>query len=336
MGNDAAPPEPDPDVPEDDLGRFRRIVATANSTRDRATDRANDLLDEHRHRPLVDVTLRIVQRDRESVGSVLGSALALRLFLFFVPLLLFFVGVLGFIASHVDSRDASDSAGITGALARQIQTAFDQPSSTRWLAVLTGLVGMLWAGRSVSKVLYACSALAWQIPINPKVRMKVIGAIIGILVGVGLCAGVANRVRQAWGLPAAGASFALVLVVYLVGWIVLLNLLPRATPDIGAVLPGGLLVALVLTGMQAISQLYLPDRFGRASALYGSIGVAIVTLGWFFFLGRAVVLGLMVNAVVYERFGSLTEAAFSLPVMRWFPRRFPSLRRLLGLPEARR
>ena len=60
-------------------------------------------------------------------------------------------------------------------------------------------------------------------------------------------------------------------------------LLPRATTDPSALLPGARLVGLTLVGMQAVSQLYLPDRLSRASELYGAIGTTIVTLGWFFF-----------------------------------------------------
>ena len=60
--------------------------------------RAAALLDKYGDRPLLDVGLRIYQRDRESAGTIVGSALAFRLFLFFVPLLLFVVGVLGFLA----------------------------------------------------------------------------------------------------------------------------------------------------------------------------------------------------------------------------------------------
>ena len=65
--------------------------------------------------------------------------------------------------------------------------------------------------------------------------------------------------------------------------------------------------------MQAVSQLYLPDRLNRASELYGAIGTTIVTLGWFFIFGRAIVLAMAVDAVIYERFGSISQFVFSLP-----------------------
>ena len=49
--------------------------------------------------------------------------------------------------------------------------------------------------------------------------------------------------------------------------------------------------------MQAVSQLYLPDKFSRASQLYGAIGITVVTLGWFFIAGRVIMLAMVLNAV---------------------------------------
>jgi uncharacterized BrkB/YihY/UPF0761 family membrane protein len=83
--------------------------------------------------------------------------------------------------------------------------------------------------------------------------------------------------------------------------------------------------------MQAVSQLYLPGKFSRASELYGAIGTTIVTLGWFFILGRAMVLAMSVNAVIYERFGSISHVVFALPVVRALPRRSARIRRFFEL-----
>jgi hypothetical protein len=45
------------------------------------------------------------------------------------------------------------------------------------------------------------------------------------------------------------------------------------------------------------------------------------------------VLGLVVDAVVYERFGSITQFVFSLPGVRALPRRSPRLRRFFALEQ---
>ena len=98
--------------------RIRRLMARGKDRVSAGQARVNDLLERYGDRPLLDVGLRIYQRDRESAGTVVGSALAFRLFLFFVPLLLFVVGLLGFVADFVEDADAGD-AGITGSLARR-------------------------------------------------------------------------------------------------------------------------------------------------------------------------------------------------------------------------
>ena len=109
---------------------------------------------------------------RESAGTVVGSALAFRLFLFFIPLLLFVVGLAGFVAEVVDDTDVTE-AGITGGLARQINAALTQPNSTRWIAVGLGFFGMITTGRSLSKVMVSASCLAWQLPVRAKASVKV-------------------------------------------------------------------------------------------------------------------------------------------------------------------
>ena len=293
--------------------------------------RVNELLAKHHDRPLLDVGLRIYQRDRESAGAIVGSALAFRLFLFVVPLTLFVVGLFGFLASWTDPDDVNGAAGVSGTLAAQIKTALNQPDSTRWIATLSGLVGTIWTGRTLSKVMVTASCLTWRLPVTSKARLRVVGAIVGLIVGIGIASAIVNRIRVEAGVGVAGLSFVAAFAVYVVAWMAMSMLLPRATSDPGALLPGAVLVATVLTAMQAISQLYLPNQLGQASQLYGAIGTTVVTLGWFFFVGRAMVLGMALDAVIYERFGSISQFVFSLPGMRVLPRKSNWIRKFFDL-----
>lgn len=283
--------------------------------------RINRLIEQNHDRPLVDVGLRIYQRDREAAGTIVGSALAFRLFLFFVPLALLVVGLLGFLARWVDAADLRDAAGISGTIAAQIDTALSQPNSTRWIATLSGLVGMAWAGRALSKVMVSASCLAWRLPVTTKASARLIGALVGLVGGIVLAASVVNRLLRDQGLAVAGLSFVAVVALYGVAWMTISMLLPRATRDPGGLLPGALVVGVVIASMQAVSQLYLSDKLGRASQLYGALATTIVTLGWFFFLGRAMVFAMSLNAVIYERFGSISQFVFGLPVVRVLPRK---------------
>src|SRR5690348_13423891 len=86
------------------LDRSRERIAAEQA-------RVNELIERYQDRPLLDVGLRLYQRDRDSVGTIVGSAVAFRLFLFFVPLTLFVVGVLGFLSQWIDAADVNDAAG---------------------------------------------------------------------------------------------------------------------------------------------------------------------------------------------------------------------------------
>lgn len=334
------PPDPqlasEPELPEDapDAMASRWALTRAWSVRRYAEGRAQaeKTYDKYKDRPLVDVCLRIYHRDRDSAGTLVGSAVAFRLFLFFVPMLLFITGLLGFLAQWIDRGDL-ESNGISGGLADQINAALSQPDSTRWLATLLGLFGMAWAGRSLTKALVAASCLAWEMPVRTKASPKVMGAIAGLVAGIALVSTLVNRLRDN-GIAIAGMSFVAGFAFYVVAWFVLTMLLPRReNTDPSALLPGAVIVAVTLTGMQAVSQLYLPGKFSHASELYGAIGITIVTLGWFFILGRVMMFSLSVDAVIYERFGSISQFVFSLPLLRIIPRKSPKLRRLFGLEK---
>ena len=92
-------------------------------------------------------------------------------------------------------------------------------------------------------------------------------------------------------------------------------------------------MAVVLTGLQAVTQLYLPRQIESASEIYGTVGVAIAILGWFFILGRAMAFSFAVNAVLYEQVGSVSTFVFGLPGLRLIPPRFPKVARFFDLVE---
>ncbi len=277
--------------------------------------------------------VQLLERDKESAGGVAGSAIAFRLFLFFVPLLLFVVGLVGLISSFTSANDVEKTVGASGGLAVQIRSALAEPGASRWIAVGLGLLGMLTAGRSLSKVLISSAAIAWKVPTPNRTPLRTIGIIAGLVCVMGLLSIIVNRLREDFGLSVAVPSLIPVFLVYIAAWLAVSSFLPRGTRDPGALLPGSIIVALIITLMQGLSELYLPDKLGRASELYGAIGTTVVTLGWFFFVGRAIALSTEINAVVFDRFGSVSPRFFSLPLLRILPRRSIRLRTFFDLHE---
>lgn len=264
---------------------------------------------------------------------MVGSAVAFRLFLFFVPLVLFVVGCAGFASDLVDGEDL-ENVGIVGTLAVQIDGALTQSTTTRWFAVGLGLFGMATAGRTLSRVMTQASCLAWRMPLQARASVRVVGTVIGLITGIGAISVVVNAVRTHVGVGIASVSFIGAAALYSIVWLVMSARLPRPGSDPGVLLPGALVVGVTIAAMQAVSQFYLPQRFSNASELYGALGITIVTLSWFFVFGRVMVLSLTLNAVVYERYGSVSSWVFSLPVCRGAARRWPWIRRTFQLDDA--
>ena len=125
---------------------------------------------------------------------------------------------------------------------------------------------MASAGRTLSKVTVAASCLAWRLPVRTKASYRFVGAMIGMLFGIAVVTVIINYIRHHLGIGVAGLSFLAGLAIYALAWLVLSALLPRPSSDPGALLPGAVIVATTIAGMQAISQLYLPGRFESASA----------------------------------------------------------------------
>lgn len=281
----------------------------------------------------VDLGVRVYERDRVAGGTILGSALALRLFLFFVPFVLFTVGLTGIVNQILGYDSLSSDAGISGSIGRQIDEAAAQGSAGAWFICGAGLLGMATAGYSLSRALVVSSALAWQLGGRQRTSIGVIGAIAGMISCVGLLTVLVSAIRSASGLAVASVSFAAVLGVYVVLWILTFQTLPRGTTDPGATLPGALVVSLTLTGLQAVSTLFLPRTIERSSELYGAIGVTLATLGWIYLLGRTIAFAFSLNAVVFEQIGSVSQFVFSVPGVRAIPRRYRRVARYFDLDD---
>jgi uncharacterized BrkB/YihY/UPF0761 family membrane protein len=284
---------------------------------------------------IVDVGARVYERDKEAAGTLMGSALAARLFLFFMPFMLLVVGLAGVLGSPADGSAAARNAGLSGTLRDYVDDAFAQSGSTPWLALALGLTGVATTGWSLTRAMVLSSALSWRMGGRQRIPIRAIGMVVGLIVSASLAAAIVNRISQATGAAVASVSLVGLATVYTVFWLLLFQALPRTTTDPGASLPGAVLVGVAIAGLQLVTQLYLPHQVSSSSQLYGQLGVLIVFLGWFFFIGRSVAFACALNAVVYEQVGSVSTLFFALPVIRQIPRRVPAVGRYFALDHER-
>jgi uncharacterized BrkB/YihY/UPF0761 family membrane protein len=254
--------------------------------------------------PIAEVLRQVVRRDRAIGGELIGSAIAFRLFLYFIPFLLFVVRLVGVVSSP-DGSTLTRSAEQSGALDGQVRASLEPPGRTRFLALITCLLVMLWAARALSRALVVASRIAWRLPADRRATMRVVGTLAGIVSAIALVAIVVNGIYANRGLAVSCVSFVVAFACYSAAWFAVLVFLPGRPASPIALVPGAVLVAATLSAMQAASGLYLNSRYVQASHLYGALGATIVTLGWFFLVGRALTFGMALNAVIWDRVGAV-------------------------------
>ncbi len=111
-----------------------------------------------------DTALALRARDRSAFASVLGSAIALRLFLFSVALVVSVMSALSLVFGRAGVEGLLTGVGLTGGMAEEVARTTGA-SARRDLGVFSSsIVVALLAGRSLTKVLAACSVGAWQLP----------------------------------------------------------------------------------------------------------------------------------------------------------------------------
>jgi hypothetical protein len=315
-----------------DRARASAERAKERAARERA--RAEAWVGEAAHRQTaLDLAIALRDRDRQAFASVLGSALAVRLFLFTVALIVALVTGIQLLFGSGILDPTFEGVGVTGEVTEEISSATAASTGRSLSLFLSSVVVALLAGRSLTVVLAACSAGAWRMDARAaKASVQVVARVTALVSMVVLAAALLNRLRASFGLAVATSSLALNVVILAAGWFFVTLSLPRETRDPGSVLPGAVLFGIALTAVQWFMHFYLPRSIDNASETMGSLGVTIASLSYLFIIGRLMAGSVVVNAVVFERFGSISPIVFRLPGVQVLPRRFPKLVAFFDLP----
>jgi hypothetical protein len=311
------------------------IAATFRAQLGTVRPRATTWVERRRSKSLpMDLACTYVERDREQLTAILGSAIALRLFLFMVPTVAMVVAIIVLVFGPGGLEQLLQQASVTAELAQEVNNSTDASTSTLLLTIVTSAWLAAWAGRNLVIVLAACSGTAWRLAVaERRATLRVAGVVTMLVFAIVVTASVTNRLRSDFGIAGSTTSWFVGGIAFTSAWFAVMWVLPKGTPDPGAVIPGAALVGVSLTVLQWFMQFYLPSKLERSSELTGSVGTAVAVLGSMFLIGRVMASSFVVNSVIFERIGSISDPLFALPGVRRLPERFPVLVDWFDLPR---
>ena len=256
--------------------------------------------------PAAEIGWRTLRRDASIGGSVLGAALAYRIFIWLLPFALTLILGLALVAgrSHGSIADLVRHAGITGFVATSVAEAADGTSG--W-ALVTGLVVavfvLLYQTSALLRAIRATTALAWGLPVTrvPSPTRSGLLFLAWLMAFLALGASAAP-VRRALEFP---VDAVVDLVLYTLGipllWLVLSwFLLPHRSTRPLDLAPGALVVGLGVAAIGLFNTLVLFPWLGEREETYGVLGVAAGLLFGFFLVGRTMELAAALNATLDE------------------------------------
>ena len=253
--------------------------------------------------PGVAYALAAIGRDRQYGGGLLAGALAFRLFGALLPFTLLLAVMLGYAASTERdvTGDAADATGISEAVLLSVADSAKLSTGTRWVVSLGALLALVWAAIWAARAIRAVHYIAWSGGVE-RMGQPIQGALVLIaaIVAVVLVISGAAAAREALGTIGLLITIAVTFAFFGIWWW-LEWLLPHADAPLRALIPGAILVALGIQVVHLGTVLFIGAKVARASATYGTLGVAFTVLAWLYILSRIVVASAMLNAARWER-----------------------------------
>jgi uncharacterized BrkB/YihY/UPF0761 family membrane protein len=252
----------------------------------------------------VDTLLTTFERDRATGGVVLAGALAFRVFLFFIPYVAFIVILLGVSTGQGKSeRDIARRAGVGGLVAKAAG-GIHLSGWERLSALVVIGFGVVWAARTLYRVLRIVMALEWSIPI---VRVSATRPALLLIAGTALLVLVEaalsrfRRASFAGGLVGGLIGSLLFLVLLATIWLLVLRYLPHP-PDCPwwALAPGAAIITIGTEIVHLVTIYWIAHLISSKSEVYGALGAALALMFWAYLIGRVLVLSAVVNSTLWS------------------------------------
>jgi hypothetical protein len=243
----------------------------------------------------------VYRRDREVAGGELAAALAYRLFLWFLPLVLVLVSGLGVYAEYQDERpqDVADRIGLAGLVVASVGEA--ARSGARWYALVIGIPILLYLTRTLLRTTVAVHRLAWRLPpgrghVTVTNVLLLLAALIALIAVGGVVSASVRQSSWSWLLVVPAAALLRAGI-----WLAVSTRLPRGEAPWTALLPGAAVVGVGLVGVNAFTMIAVEQIASARQDAYGSFGLAATVLFSLWVASRVVVVSAVASAELASR-----------------------------------
>lgn len=250
----------------------------------------------------------VIRKFGDDRGPSLSALLAYYGFLSLFPLLLVLTTILGFIGNaHFEQGVLGTTLHQFPVVGQQIGRNVSHPLKGSGVALLFGLLGLVYGALGVTQVAQRAMADVWNVPnvvrpgFLPRLGRSLIFLVV-LVIGLGATAaasGLATASGTGGAARVVSAVGAMVLDVGICG-IVFRVLTPKQIPWKqlwpGAV-AGGIGYSLVLTAGTGLVQ----HQLRHAQALYGQFGFVLGLIGWLYLVSQITVYAAEINVVRARR-----------------------------------
>jgi uncharacterized BrkB/YihY/UPF0761 family membrane protein len=247
-----------------------------------------------------------VNRCLHRVGSgALAALLAYRVFIWLLPLALVAVAALGIYADETDTSAAGivERFGLAGYFASSVaQTATSTSGGGRLVALLLGLLFLLYQTYALVRATPAVHSLAWGVRVTPVRRpatatLSALALLLGALLAASMLRTLPDRLGTVTGTLAVLAAYS----VPSAAWLLASSRLPHRTSRWTGLLPGAVLVGLAFALLHAFNAFLLLPWLESRQETYGVLGVAAGILFTLSLLNWSIASGAALNRVLEDR-----------------------------------
>jgi membrane protein len=256
--------------------------------------------------------LGVVYKFFDDQGSYLAALITYYAFLSLFPLLLLASSILGFVLQGnpglLDEILDSVLAQFP-VIGDQVGTPLGLTGSTA--AIVIGLLGALYGALGVAQATQHAMNVAWAVPRNhrpnpllARLRSLLLLAVAGLSVlGITLLSMLATELDSLAGGLAGWSRLVVTLLTMGLNTVVFALIFWLATTDehkLRDVVPGAVVAAVLLRGMQLVGAAYVDGVVRNTSLTYGVFAVVLGLLAWIYLCAVLVVMCIELN-VVFER-----------------------------------